>query len=234
MNENSWETASIATTSSANDCSTPKDDFGSRLTRLEEEVNSILHNSQQSNLAGSLEGDYAVSPLAEKAQLTGYRWVPPHLRVVRQQPQPFADLRTGANELERRAGDRHSPTISFSGESDTVIEKKGLDAINDKEDTSTTTLGPAVRAVEHHPIAGKTFIIRTRQEPHRILTLTNGALEFLSRPFPSSGIFWQCVTTEGWYGFKNTVSGTYLGHDSKGKIFAKVSHHRAHEYFTAT
>ncbi|CAI4212020.1 unnamed protein product [Parascedosporium putredinis] len=36
----------------------------------------------------------------------------------------------------------------------------------------------------------------------------------------------------GWFGFRNCVSGTYLGHNERKRFIAAVRHHRPHEYFT--
>jgi hypothetical protein len=48
-----------------------------------------------------------------------------------------------------------------------------------------------------------------------------------------AGSHWTCFEKDGWLGFRNPVSGTYIGHDGGGKFWAKVSHHRNNEYFVA-
>jgi hypothetical protein len=70
----------------------------------------------------------------------------------------------------------------------------------------------AVQALENQsanqPIENKTLMIRTRKEPHLYLSLCYGDLKL--QLSPGSGSFWLCVKRGGWYGFRNTVSGTYL------------------------
>ena len=44
-------------------------------------------------------------------------------------------------------------------------------------------------------------------------------------------IYWTCVETKGWLGFRNTVSGKFLGHDAKGKLCCSVERHQSWEYF---
>jgi hypothetical protein len=109
------------------------------------------------------------------------------------------------------------PTLTSSTMTDTIpIRKKG----------KTT-----VPHVEHHPIPGGMFIIRTKQEPRRYLGLDNGKVRALDELPAWGGCHWECVKQSGWYGFRNVVSGRYLGHDTKGNIIAKVLQHNVNEYF---
>lgn len=48
---------------------------------------------------------------------------------------------------------------------------------------------------------------------------------------PGAGWLWNCVKKCGWYGFRNTASGTYLGRDNEGNIVANAPHHIHWEYF---
>ncbi|RFU78027.1 hypothetical protein TARUN_4183 [Trichoderma arundinaceum] len=115
------------------------------------------------------------------------------------------------------------PTPTFSTMSDPVH-------IKEKDDSSSVI---TIQSVEHHPKADKSFVIRERREPHRIMALENGELKILSDPFAGGGWLWNCVKKAGWYGFRNTVSGTYLGHNGQQKIVAIAPHHKSHEYFMA-
>lgn len=90
--------------------------------------------------------------------------------------------------------------------------------------------------VEHHPAADRTFMIRTKQQPHRHLSLENGELKLLESVEAGGGWLWHCFKNCGWFGFRNTVSGTYLGHawwDDQHRLLAKAPHHQADEYFIA-
>ncbi|KAH8128610.1 hypothetical protein FP744_10008509 [Trichoderma asperellum] len=84
--------------------------------------------------------------------------------------------------------------------------------------------------IEYHPVANRSFMIRTRQKPHRYLTLEQGELKLLGNVETGGGWLWYCFKNCGWYGFLNTVSGTHLGHD-KDRIVAKAPHHRGNEFF---
>lgn len=103
------------------------------------------------------------------------------------------------------------------------------------------------------PWPGSTFIIRSASSG-QVLTLLDGQLVLASPgmfilPLSKSGgygvgaqltfcctggrgsIHWACVQTKGWLGFRNTVSGRFLGHDSKGKLCCSVDRHRSWENF---
>ncbi|KAM0466155.1 hypothetical protein ACHAPV_001109 [Trichoderma viride] len=71
----------------------------------------------------------------------------------------------------------------------------------------------AVQALENppanQPIENRSLMIRTRKEPHLYLSLRYGELRLLLKP--ASGSFWYCFRKGGWYIFRNSVSGTYLG-----------------------
>lgn len=80
------------------------------------------------------------------------------------------------------------------------------------------------------PYAGKTFMIRDRNHGG-VITLKEGTLQ-LSPNIPRAGGFhWKCIERNGWFGFRNCISGQFFGHDAKGKFHCKVPHHRAHEDF---
>lgn len=129
-------------------------------------------------------------------------------------------------------------TSSLTGDcltpKDTLSTMSGPIAIREKETDKhkpDVSALPPSKPVENQPLADKSLMIRTTQEPHRILTLCSGELKFLSKPIPGGGAFWRCVKKDGWYGFRNTVSGAYLGHDTQGKIRATQLHHKSDEYF---
>ena len=80
------------------------------------------------------------------------------------------------------------------------------------------------------PWPDSTFIIRSVTSGH-LLTLLDGQV-VLSRPGGSSGsIHWACVETKGWLGFRNLVSGKFLGHDAKGRLSCSAERHREWEWF---
>ncbi|KAI9641974.1 hypothetical protein NHQ30_009843 [Ciborinia camelliae] len=80
------------------------------------------------------------------------------------------------------------------------------------------------------PYAGKTFTIRDRNHG-RVITLKEGTLQVSPNIPRAGGCHWTCIERDGWFGFRNCVSGQFFGHDGKGKFHCKVSHHRNHEWF---
>ncbi|TEY61134.1 hypothetical protein BOTCAL_0174g00160 [Botryotinia calthae] len=80
------------------------------------------------------------------------------------------------------------------------------------------------------PYAGKTFMIRDRNHGG-VITLKEGVLQVSPNIPQAGGCHWACVERDGWFGFRNCVSGQLFGHDNEGKFHCKVSHHQSHESF---
>ena len=79
------------------------------------------------------------------------------------------------------------------------------------------------------PWPGSTFIIRSVSCGH-VITLLDGQIA-LTQPGSRGSIYWVCVETNGWLGFRNTVSGKFLGHDAKGRLCCSAERHQRWEYF---
>ncbi|KAM0165102.1 hypothetical protein ACHAPG_000353 [Botrytis cinerea] len=88
------------------------------------------------------------------------------------------------------------------------------------------------RSLSHDtvPHAGKTFMIRDRNHGG-VITLKEGVLQISPNVPRAGGCHWTCIERDGWFGFRNCVSGQFFGHDSKGKFYCKVTHHRNNEWF---
>ena len=117
----------------------------------------------------------------------------------------------------------------------------------DDEDSSTYTIRtpPETDAVDllddHDPLGGagaspnlvpwhdSTYIIRSVSAGH-VITLRDGKVA-LTPPGGRGSIDWVCVETKGWLGFRNTVSGKYLGHDKHGRLCCSADHHQGWENF---
>ncbi|KAM3072058.1 hypothetical protein ACMFMG_008519 [Clarireedia jacksonii] len=80
------------------------------------------------------------------------------------------------------------------------------------------------------PVPGSTFLIRALHT-HQVITLSEGHLHLEPQPLPAGGWHWACIERDGWLGFRNCVSGTFMGHDGKGGYHAKVTHHKCNEWF---
>lgn len=99
---------------------------------------------------------------------------------------------------------------------------------------------PAPAAVA--PYKGATFIIRDPKSG-LVITLKDGKLGLAPADKENAfincddgrGSHWRCVENEGrWLGFKNAVSGEFIGHDNNKKnwrFMAKVEAHREWEFF---
>ncbi|PQE31111.1 major facilitator superfamily transporter multidrug resistance protein [Rutstroemia sp. NJR-2017a WRK4] len=81
------------------------------------------------------------------------------------------------------------------------------------------------------PWADQTFMIRDRGDG-RFITLKDGNLQLEDKVTGGGGGHLICINRNGWFGFRNSVSGTFIGHDSQGKFRCKVSHHLSHEWFS--
>ncbi len=79
------------------------------------------------------------------------------------------------------------------------------------------------------PWPSSTFIIRSVSTGH-VITLLDGQIT-LDPPGGRGSIHWACVETKGWLGFRNTVSGKFLGHDAKGGLRCSAERHQGWENF---
>ena len=79
------------------------------------------------------------------------------------------------------------------------------------------------------PWPGSTYIIRSVSSGH-VITLLDGQI-VLTQPGGRGSIHWVCVEAKGWLGFRNTVSGKFLGHDRNGRLCCSAERHRGWEYF---
>lgn len=133
------------------------------------------------------------------------------------------------NSTSGSENNNNTPTATLSTTSESMPLRRRKTS---QDDHNTRSVSP-VQALENRPIENVLLLIRTRKVPHFYLTLCNGEVELLSKPGPSGGSFWYCVRNGGWYGFRNTVSGTYLGLNSSMSICARQRQQSPNEYFTA-
>lgn len=80
------------------------------------------------------------------------------------------------------------------------------------------------------PSPDSTFIIRSMSSGE-VITLLDGQIK-LTRPGGHGCIHWACVESKGWFGFRNIVSGDFLGHDAKGKLCCTVKRLQGWEQFS--
>ncbi|KAK2630260.1 hypothetical protein QTJ16_001080 [Diplocarpon rosae] len=87
----------------------------------------------------------------------------------------------------------------------------------------------AVKDSSSVPWPGSTFIIRSASSG-QVLTLDEGQLK-LASPGGRGSIYWACVQGKGWLGFRNTVSGRYLGHCVEGRLRCAAGKQQGWENF---
>lgn len=83
-----------------------------------------------------------------------------------------------------------------------------------------------------HPSApwpGSTFVIRSAS-CGRFLTLFDGKI-VLSHQDDRSSMRWACSEREGWLGFRNPVSGKYIGYSGDGTLHCSAGRHKANACF---
>ncbi|KAI1735111.1 hypothetical protein F4680DRAFT_453202 [Xylaria scruposa] len=115
------------------------------------------------------------------------------------------------------------PSTNTASESthDTVTMSSHLNS-------STFTLGNVVTSV---PEPGNTYKI-VEVDSERTIALVRGRLTLVSDAGTRGGWQWDCEEhPDGWIGFRDAVSGRYLGHDNKGGYIAQAGKLDAWESF---
>jgi len=79
------------------------------------------------------------------------------------------------------------------------------------------------------PWPDSTFIIRSASSG-QVITLLDGQI-VLASPGSRGSIHWTCVEAKGWLGFRNVVSGGFLGHDKDGRLCCTAKRHQGWENF---
>lgn len=115
-------------------------------------------------------------------------------------------------------------------EEDGEYTPAGTSTLGDEFDLATIypSIGDAVAC----PWPGQTFVIRLTLTKE-IITLEDGKLVLRSGERNSDrGSHWHCEENESlWLGFRNAVSGTYIGHNSRGICIATAKEHLGWESF---
>lgn len=82
------------------------------------------------------------------------------------------------------------------------------------------------------PCPGKTYKIHLK-DTDKVITITDGnvMLQSPTEALPGGGWYWVCVEKGNWLGFRNHVSGNFLGHDGLWSLHAKVKRHDMSRFF---
>ncbi|KAK0716729.1 hypothetical protein B0T21DRAFT_296456 [Apiosordaria backusii] len=93
----------------------------------------------------------------------------------------------------------------------------------------------ALHLPQSRPIAPSVQEQEDEQHHHtKAITLCQGQLKLLELRLANltNGCwYWECITKDGWLGFRNVASGSYLGHDGKMGVVANAPHCKAWEWF---
>ena len=104
----------------------------------------------------------------------------------------------------------------------TPLETIAADLLDDHDSS-----GGAEPGSSSVPWPGSTFIIRSVSSGH-VLTLLDGQV-VLTQPGGPGSVHWACVETKGWFGFRNPVSGKFLGHNRSGGLCCSADQHQEWE-----
>ena len=106
----------------------------------------------------------------------------------------------------------------------TPTETVTTDLLDDHDPLDGAGPGPVLV-----PWPGSTYIIRS-VSCGKVITLVDGHVA-LTQPGSSGSIYWVCVETKGWLGFRNAVSGKFLGHDIRGRLCCTAEQQKGWENF---
>lgn len=135
--------------------------------------------------------------------------------------------------LERRPEEGADPATSCLADTNVSIKfpdekPPEYSAPSPKAAESRST--PQATEAETVPCPGRSFLIRD-PERGKSVAVVDGALQLHGiLPSDTTGQ-WACFEENGWLGFRNRATGMVMGHNGRGGFHAKVTHHRAHEWF---
>lgn len=101
-------------------------------------------------------------------------------------------------------------------------------SVLDSDDPLSTTSESSFYSI---PWPGSTFII-SNISSGEVLTLDDGQIT-LSPPGGRGSYKWECIENRGWLGFRNPVSGKYLGYEKNGNLVCYATRHQEWENFCA-
>lgn len=112
---------------------------------------------------------------------------------------------------------------ALTPDSSTTASPTPLDILDADPMTDTSSMHHTLDMTEVVPWPGKTFIIMQKGTTQAI-TLLDGhlsmqdAIDFIGQDSNR----WMCVEQNGYFGFYNKSTMTYLGHDNKGNVTASA------------
>ncbi|KUJ24435.1 uncharacterized protein LY89DRAFT_679577 [Mollisia scopiformis] len=116
--------------------------------------------------------------------------------------------------------DRDDSTRGVNTPPETIAD----DFLNDHDPLGTPKLSNS-----SVPWPGSTFIIRCAITG-KVITLVDGKI-IIAPPGGRGAIYWACIETKGWYGFREINSGRFLGHDKNGYLCCRAERQQGWENF---
>jgi hypothetical protein len=136
---------------------------------------------------------------------------------IKSQDEPSVDEGLAVEEVEEQGKEKGE-----EDDEENLHTPAGTSTIGDQFDNLGVTC----------PWPGQTFVIRDHLTK-RIITLEGGNLVLRANEISSDrASHWHCEQSKSlWLGFRNAVSGTYIGRDGNDKIAAIVKEHLQRESF---
>ncbi|EUC39728.1 hypothetical protein COCMIDRAFT_110734 [Bipolaris oryzae ATCC 44560] len=114
--------------------------------------------------------------------------------------------------------------------------------------TSEHTLPGASNSSYYHPAAaaagevtaqiprhGCTYILRAASDNNgSVLTLVDGSVVLAARGATHGSIYWECVETQGWFGWRNCSVDRFVCHDGNGRLKCTAGLGSGWRQFTVT
>ena len=86
------------------------------------------------------------------------------------------------------------------------------------------------------PRHGCTYILRATSwdDGNSVLTLVDGSVVLVARGTTHGSIYWECVETQGWFGWRNCSSSRFVCHDGNGRLKCTAGLGSGWRQFTVT
>ncbi|XP_014553917.1 hypothetical protein COCVIDRAFT_106480 [Bipolaris victoriae FI3] len=84
------------------------------------------------------------------------------------------------------------------------------------------------------PRHGCTYILCATSDNGNVLTLLDGSVVLAARGATHGSIYWECVETQGWFGWRNCSSSRFVCHDGNGRLKCTAELGSGWRQFTVT
>ena len=133
---------------------------------------------------------------------------------------------TASFRILSRSNDDSDSSTTFT---ETVSDTFDFHKCQANDDDRASTSGSRSDISFEVPVPGHVNIIKD-VTTKRVIALHEGKI-ILTEPDWRDSFYWACTEVKGWLGFKNTVSGRYLGHNLQGWIVCSANEQKGWEFF---